>query len=364
MINRKNDLLNNRNIPINVDCGNDIIRDDCNQFIDDIRNAYIDGVAQLPIHPGFENHPYKGVLNNINSDKYIIGTFPPISYLVDTLHSVELNINNLTQPTFPHQIITKPKIPFFHGNMGSLWSCLLTVNELEELNGFLPGNRMCAKNYLVEKLQNIDIFYDDIIKMTQRKLGIVDQNIGNFGYTYEDKCLKNICVDEKLIIQLITNQHTNVVCFTNGATFSKNGLQLYTQINRAGLVNTNNSDALSLFLRGCQDLGLDIELQCLPHYEWTLIAALTRAQLSTKLIFEIRITKGRTCNQISLVDFSQKSFTVITPFSPAAYGNIEHHPIVHAYRNVNGNATTSVILRDFYNKFRSNQEALLYPYNI
>jgi hypothetical protein len=139
---------------------------------------------------------------------------------------------------------------------------------------------------------------------------------------------------------------------------------LYKQINRVGLVKTNNSDALSLFLRGCQDLGLNIELQCLPNYTWTPIAELNQAQLSTKLIFEVRITKGRTCNHISLVDFNQKSFTAITPFSPAAHGNIEHHPIVHSFRNVNANASISTILRDVYDKFRNNLHALLYPHNI
>lgn len=364
MINKDNTLLQNRAIPINITCRNPVIQIQCTQFIAEIQNAFINGLAQLPLHPGFEMHPYKGLLQNIESEKYFIGTFPPISYLIDSIRSLGMDIHGLCQPTNPHQIITEPQIPFFHGNISALWSVFLTPPELAELNALLPENRIGAKNYLIQKLLQIDVFYDDIILSTQRKLGEVNQNIQNLGYTYKDKDLKNICVDEELIIQLITSQNTKVVCFTNGATFSVNGLQLYTQPRRAGLVKTNNSDALSLFLHGCQELGLNIELQCLPHYPWTPLPALNQAQLSTKLIFEVRITRGRTCKHIALVDFKQKSFTAITPFSPAAHGNIEHHPVVNSFRNINANASISEILKEVYDKFRNNQHVLLYPYNI
>jgi hypothetical protein len=364
MINKDITLLQNRAIPINITCRNPVIQIQCAQFIAEIQNACINGLAHLPLHPGFEMHPYKGLLQNIESEKYFIGTFPPISYLIDSIQSLGTNIQNLSQPTNPHQIITKPMIPFFHGNMGSLWSVFLTPPELAELNAQLPGNRIGAKNYLIQKLQQIDVFYDDIITSTQRKLGTVDRNIQNLGYTYEDKNLKNICVDEELIIQLITSQNTKVVCFTNGATFGVNGLQLYTQLNRAGLVKTNNSDALSLFLRGCQELGLNIELQCLPHYTWTPLAALNQAQISTKLIFEVRITRGTKCNHIALVDFKQKSFTAITPFSPAAIRFMGNHPIVANYLANNGNPPLASMLTHVYDQFRNNQYAMLYPFNI
>jgi hypothetical protein len=364
MINKDFKLLQNRTVPNNTGCGSPVIQTQCAQFIAEIQNACVNGVAQLPINSGFEKHPYKGMLQNIESEKYLIGTFPPISYIIDSIQSLGTNIQNLRQPTNPHQVITKPMIPFFHGNVGSLWSVFLTQPELAALNALLPGNRIGGKNFLIEKLHNIGVFYDDIIKSTQRKLGKVDQNIQNLGYTYEDKNLKNICVDEELIIRLVTNQNTKVVCFTNGATFGVNGLQLYTQLNRAGLVKTNNSDALSLFLRGCQDMGLNIELQCLPHYTWTPLAALNQAQRSTKLIFEVRISKGRKCNHISLVDFDQKSFTTITPFSPAAIRFMGNHPIVANYLDNNGNPPIASMLTYVYDKFRNNQHALLYPLNI
>ena len=111
-------------------------------------------------------------------------------------------------------------------------------------------------------------------------------------------------------------------------------------------------------------MGLNIELQCLPHYTWTPLSALNQAQLSMKLIFEVRITKGRTCKHISLADFDQKLFTAITPFSPAAIRFIGNHPIVANYLTNNGNPPIASMLTYVYDKFRNNQYALLYPYNI
>lgn len=366
LINKESNLLINRDLNPNIGCAGSQIAADNAAFIEQIVTTISGNKAQLPSNPGFEMHPYKGLLSPMSQAKIIIGTFSPISYLVDTINRQYegVNLQMLIQPTAPNQQISKPQIPFFHGNVSALWSVFLTQAEIEALNAFLPGNRIGAKNYLIQKLNDLGIYYDDIIKSTQRKLGVVDQNIGNLGYTYEDKNLKNICVDEKLITNVTTSPYTNVLCFTNGATFSVNGLQVYQQVKRAGLVQTNKCDAFSLFVRGCQELGLEIEMQCLPHFTWTALQSLSSAQKSTKLIFEIRITKSRACNHPALHDFTQHAFTVLTPFSPAAHGTIEHHPIVNCYRHINGHTSISNILRDVYYKFRNDQYAQLYAYNV
>lgn len=366
LINLKEPLIEGRGLnPNALSCKDAAIGIDNTNFQNQIIAAIAGGNAMLPMNPGFELHPYKGQLTFTNQSKIIIGTFPPISYLIDSikLNNPGIILNTLSQPTPPYQQITPPSIPFFHGNISALWGVLLTPVELAVLNAQLAISRQAAKTWLIKFLTNKEIYYDDIILSTQRKLGNIKPQ-GNLGYTHEDKNLQNICIDNDLIIKTITNTELEVVCFTNGATFGVNGLQLYTQRNKAGLVNTKSNDALSLFLRGCQDLGLEIELQCLPQYRWTPISALNKTQLSTKLIFEIRITKGRRCIHNSLVDFDKKSFTAITPFSPAAHGNIEYHPIVKSYRNINGNVSVSAILKEVYSKFRNNLHASLYPFNI
>ncbi len=367
MLNRNLDLIAKRGLPNTINCSGTQINIDNTSFLNQIVLGMIGATSQLPIDPGFEIHPYKGMLKFTKPSKMLIGTFPPISYLIDTINNLYpgLGLDQLTQPTPPHQHISKPTIPFFHGNVASLWSVFLTQGELNTLNAFLPLNRIGAKNYLISLLNNLNIYYDDIIISTQRELGEVDKrNIRNLGYTYEDVNLKNICTDKILIINTIKNRNLKVVCFTNGATFRTNGLQLYTQKNKLGLVKTSTSDALSFFLRGCQELGLVIEMQCLPNFAWAPLNALTQAQLSKKLIFEIRIKKGDACKYPDLNDFKENSFIAITPFSPAAHGTIEQHPIVRRYRAINGITPLSNILKDIYDKFRNNLHQLLYAYNI
>lgn len=364
MLNKEKKLLQNRGLdPQQTFCSGNAVQNHNTAFRNAIREAIVGDSSVLPIHPSFEIHPYKGCLPFNEQSKIIIGTFPPISYLIDEIGTTHPNLQNLKQPTAPHQSIYKPKIPFFHGNLGSLWKLLLTTGEFSQLQGFLPTNRLGARAYLINLLQEVGIYYDDIISSTQRKLCKIKPD-DNLGYSAEDVNLKNICLDFSLIANIVNNADTDVVCFTNGATFRTKGLKLYTQATRRGIVRTNNSDAFSLFLRGCQDLGLSIELQCLPHYTWTPLAHLANNQVRTKLIFELRLTKGSHCRYPTLENFSRMEFTVITPFSPAAHGNIEYNPIVLKFREIHGQLSIEEILKDIYCKFRNCEHVQLYDYNI
>ena len=84
----------NLNIPLITDrglyqntiaCNQAAISDDNTNFKNQIIAAIAGGNAMLPMNPGFELHPYKGQLAFTNQSKTIIGTFPPISYLIDVL---------------------------------------------------------------------------------------------------------------------------------------------------------------------------------------------------------------------------------------------------------------------------------------
>jgi len=325
------------------------------------------GNAMLPMNPGFELHPYKGQLTFTNQSKIIIGTFPPISYFIDIIAKEGLAIRQLRQPTHPHQVITKPNIPFFHGNVSGLWSVLLPDQDYIHLKELQINDRVAAREYLINWLYANSIYYDDIISYTQRKFSkLAPQN--NLGYTYEDVNLKNICPDINLVQNLLINQNLNVVCFTNGATFrsgNNGGLKLYSAGARLGLVNTGNSDALSLFLRTCQEMGLIIEMRCMPHFNWTALNHLTEVQKRTKLIFELRVTKPNNITLPALQTFLQKEFVAISPYSPAAHGNIEVHPIVQSLRQVYGlNQTAAQLLPKIYTQFRNDNYQELFQFNI
>ena len=365
MVNPKTELLTNRGLAPNLNiCDEDVIQNDSANFKAALIANVANGQAMLPMHPGFEVHPYKGILRGGESKKVMIGTFPPISYLIDELNRTNpgLGLLDLLQPTPPHQRISRPGIPFFHGNVGSLWRVFLSPQELAVLDGFMPGNRQCAKAYLISVLNELGIHYDDIIKSTQRALGRI-LPINNLGYTYRDKDLKNICIDHDLNVETITNRRLEAVCFTNGATFGKKGLEFHRQGNLAGLVQTTMNDAFSLFLRGCQDLGLEIEMQCLPHFQWTPLGALNQTQKRTKWIFQLKVLRGRDSMKNGLEGFRQAEFTVITPFSPAAHGKIEHNPIISSFRKAHGHLPLESILRYVYKAFRNSNYDLLYPFN-
>lgn len=353
-------LFTARGINPNVSYLDKNISVDSDLFIDEIINSINNNSSILPSNPGFEKHPYKNILQNIQAKKYIIGTFPPISYLIDTICQRNFSLSKLKQPSFPNQEITQPQIPFYHGNVSGLWGVLFTEEELIELKQLSSQNRYAAKDFLIHWLNANDIFYDDIILYTQRKLGKLKPN-NNLGYTYEDVNLKHICPDEELINRVLSNLDLGIICFTNGMTFRSGGLS----ISNLGLVETENSDALSLFLRACQNIGLKIEMQCMPFFDWTILDELTPAQKRTKLIFALRFTKTNKCENSMFSNFKEKIVTVLTPFSPAAHGKIESHPIVVSMRNTIGiNCSASRLLPLIYDKFRNNTYQDLYQFNI
>ena len=70
LINKSNKslpLLTARGINNNVSCGHNSIALDSDLFIEEIIGAIANNSSVLPINPGFELHPYKGVLQKRNS---------------------------------------------------------------------------------------------------------------------------------------------------------------------------------------------------------------------------------------------------------------------------------------------------------
>lgn len=63
----------------NLSCDSPDITTDNDIFI----NELIQNNGRLPPHSPFEIHPYKSGFPLQEFEKYIIGTFPPISYVLD-----------------------------------------------------------------------------------------------------------------------------------------------------------------------------------------------------------------------------------------------------------------------------------------
>src|SRR5690554_1072474 len=165
-----------------------------------IANYIFEHNGQLPPQPMFEKHPYLDTFELQNFEKYIIGTFPPISYIYDHPLLVE---NNISQNK-------RPEIPFFDGNVSSMWKYLFTDEEFQILNELVNNNeRIEAKNHIIENLNELKINYSDIIKNTRRNV-----------FSYEDKDLYNIKPNLDLINQILVNPNAKYLNFNTSTLFN------------------------------------------------------------------------------------------------------------------------------------------------
>ena len=182
------------------------------EFINDLEvfSIVLDGEVDLPNQTPFEIHPYKNLINLENFDKYIIGTFPPVSYLYDTV----TDIISLSQPNNGRQI-PRPGFSFYHGNRSALWRYLLTHNEFDQL----PPAQEEIPTYLINLLTNMGVNYGDIIDATQRELN-------DNRYTASDNKLYNIVINENLISHIFQNKRAKYLLFNTASIYGIQGLKL------------------------------------------------------------------------------------------------------------------------------------------
>lgn len=102
----------------------------------------------LPCNPMPEKHPYKEQMPiDLNFKKYIIGTFPPISYISDIYEGIGY-CNG-----YP---ILKPIVPFFHGNRQKLWQYLIPKESLAQLSSDRNKRATQIKDFLKEKILHLN----------------------------------------------------------------------------------------------------------------------------------------------------------------------------------------------------------------
>lgn len=356
-------LIGGCGLPFPLNCNSPAISGDNTAFI----NALVPALGVLPNNPPLELHPYKHSFQLRNFDKYIIGTFPPISYILDNLQISAAGINVLQQPLGAGgRIISLPWIPFYHGNQGSMWEFLLTNAELVALQAILQGanGRQNARNYLINFLLENEINYADIIDTCQRNLNAQGR------YDGKDNNLNNICPNNNLICHILLNTKAKFLLFNTSSIFSNAGV--ITGIN--GLIDVSaNTKSFDLFVRQCQELGLKVELQLqsgnpATFFNWTNLAALGVLQRKTKIAFEMKITNP-VVNQKLNCDFmagGQRVFTVLTPFSPAAVnrGRTRNNLIVHNWLLNNVGQAPYNLLTDIYQNFRNNNHLPIFNMNM
>lgn len=363
MLKINNPLILERGLPVPLACNSPAIIGDNTAFI----NNLIPTLGQLPASPPFEIHPYKQDFSLQDFEMYIIGTFPPISYVLDKPLLVAAGIPNLQQPIGAGgQVINFPWIPFYHGNQGSMWDFLLTTPEMAALNAIriAANGRQNAKNYLINILLENKINYADIIDTTQRNLNAEGR------YDGKDKNLHNICPNNDLICHILSNPNAKYLLFNTSTIFSNSGISF----GAGGLLNvTANTKSFDLFIRQCQELGLEIQIRIqqgnpATFYNWTNISLLTLVQKRTKIAFEIKIRNPISNRKLdcNFKSGEEKTFTVITPFSPAAVnrGRTRSNRIVRNWLLINPDQTPSNLLTTIFQNFRNNILVPIYNLNV
>lgn len=272
---------------------------------DHIANYILEHNGQLPSEPMFEKHPYLDDFELQDYQKYIIGTFPPISYIYD--HPLMID-NHIRQNE-------RPQIPAFHGNMNSMWQYFLNDGELEILNDLLFEElRYEAKDYIYERLNELSINYSDIIKNTRRK-----------AYNANDDGLYNINPNLDLLLQILKNDNAKYLNFNSSTVFN---------VSKA-LINVNNYGALlggnikdypnsfSLFLLTLQRLGFQLELSfnnqnyIVNQQNAVLLNMIFKAKVLIRLRISIDFLNLKN-NEFKNVN---KEFIIITTPSPSNGAN-------------------------------------------
>lgn len=307
----------------------------------------------LPLETPVEIHPYLNEFELQDYDKYIIGTFPPISYVRDVLN-IPNNIGNIPN---------RPIIPFYHGNVCEMWK-LMGINNLENI---LELERIQAKNELINFLNISYINYCDIIYCTKRK-----------NYTFYDKDLKNIVVNKELIKHIINNKNVNRLLFNTGSPFGSNGIKIHNNNVNDGVIGRINvksaPNSFDLFFRACQDMGFKVEFK-IDDFAGNIILDWTEVNiqntntlnhhLKTKIIFKAKITIPINNELLQNGNEIIKEFIIVTPFSPAAQGKTNNNPIVNNWRIANNMQNKQVLLRLIYSAFVNfNEENKQFLYSL
>lgn len=321
---------------------------------DHIANYILQHNGQLPPQPMFEKHPYLDTFELQNFEKYIIGTFPPISYIFD--HPV-LNENNIGQ----NQI---PNIPFFHGNMISMWKYLFTNEEFQILNELVNNNeRFEAKNHIINKLNELKINYSDIIKNTRRKV-----------FSYKDEDLYNIKSNLDLINQILVNPNAKYLNFNTSTLFNTTEIGVrnrnWGQYLAGSIKELPNS--YNLFLVTLQSLGFTIEISHDENIWYTINqnnAKLINHHFKNKISTKLRIS----IKELNKFNFKLsnvcREFVIITTPSPsdgASIPLVNNHIFINWLQNQPQHIQTPTIQfrKYIYQLFRNNDWDALQAMNI
>ena len=309
----------------------------------------------LPAATPIEIHPYLNEFQLQDYDKYIIGTFPPISYVRDLL-DIQNGVGNIP---------SKPMVPFFHGNDCNMWRLFFNEQEQLEIGLFNNNNadafRLIQKEIIKEILNQKKINYTDIIYSTKRT-----------DYNPNDQALRNIVPNINLITHILKNKNAKYLNFNTSTIF--NNQKLGVNPNNHGVLIAGelkeNYHAYNLFIKTLEKLGFKLEVNLLDDGGWISInqenAVLLNENYRYKAFSKLRIS---TINKVNVESDSfenfEKELIIITGPSPspqanvAMGGNLVYQNWHGMEQNANLVPSTSWFRKHFYENFINEPENLI-----
>lgn len=268
----------------------DALLDACEGLNDEFINTLNDGggaVNDFETLPQ-ELHPYLHYRAQMveRPRLYIIGTFPPASYLVNQL-GVPVTVNGA-------MVAEGPAMNFFHGNVNALW------NVMPGFPDDPPTVQAC-----LDFLEQHNAVYSDIIF-----------SCGRTGIdATADIAIRNILVNNPLLVEVSGRDNKPCLWFTSSGVFNQGGINVHVN-NGAhanhvpGNVNVQGAQAYNLFLRALQDEGWSLAVRDVGDEDWIQIVpanADVLAAFNYRLVHELQLRQ----NGVTL------EYRVLTGPSPA-----------------------------------------------
>ena len=230
-----------------------------------------------------EIHPYVGYrkLMKEKPGGFIIGTFPPASYL-RCQHINDTVIGNRKFKIDSIEVPESPQLSFFHGNKNSMWE-YLNISDF-------------SIHAIIDFLNRKDWVYSDIIYSCCRNK-ITD---------VEDKHLKNIIPNFALIDEIIESKDGTSLWFNTSSIYNSKGLNIY-KTTYPNKVNCRYVQAYNIFLRTLQELGYEISLRLNESDKWIEVKSENLKVIAQKFRFLLY-------HQLKI---NYKCFNVFTSPSPS-----------------------------------------------
>jgi hypothetical protein len=223
---------------------------------------------RFPINPPPEKHPYVNLHPvNPNYHKYVIGTFPPISYQSDLINGAQFNNGSK---------ISQPQLPFYHGNRQKLWQYLLSDLEYNALD----ADRLIRRRQLIDYLNSKEINYLDVISYCQRS-----------EYNADDSSLYNLILNDHLLKIADDNSEKELLMvFNTSSLFTASGIKFF----KNGRINAGTY-VFDMFVSLLIDSGIEVKIQFKdkPPIKISIENKKNLAAYSNIIRFDLYINKKR-----------------------------------------------------------------------